>query len=135
MSCSCDGSVESGLLCFGKELFDNAWFEVFFECGFEVAECVGVDVCGVGGVHGGLSLVDAVGVFFEVFLDLVAPVEDVALAWADAVPVVVAGPAAQCVGAAAEKFAGFFRVEVWGVVHRGIPYAAVSSTWSNHAAM
>ena len=84
---------------------------------------------------GGLSLVDAVGVFFEVFLDLVAPVEDVALAWADAVPVVVAGPAAQRVWAAAEKFAGFFRVEVWGVVHRGIPYAAVSSTWSNHAAM
>lgn len=56
MSCPCDGSVESGLLCFGKEFFDDAWFEVFFECGFEVAECVGVDVCGVGGAHGGAFL-------------------------------------------------------------------------------
>ena len=60
----------------------------------------------------GLSLVDAVGVFFEVFLDLVASVEDVALAGADAVSVVGAGPTAQCVGAAAEELAGFFRVEV-----------------------
>ena len=56
MSCPCDGSVESGLLCFGKEFFDDAWFEVFFECGFEVAECVGVDVFGVGGAHGGAFL-------------------------------------------------------------------------------
>ena len=54
MSCPCAGSVESGLLCFGKEFFDDAWFEVFFECGFEVAESVSVGVYGVESAHGGV---------------------------------------------------------------------------------
>ena len=116
---------------FLKEGIDRVRAYLLLESCFDVAEHESFDV---RAVHGG-SLLDSVGVFFEVGFDLFSAVEDVALAGADAVPVVVAGPAAQCVGAAAEKFTGFFRVEVWGVVHRGIPYAAVSSTWSNHAAM
>ena len=49
-----------------------------------------------------VGLLDSVGVFFEVLFDLVAPVEDVAAAGPDAVPAVVAGPAAQRVRAAAQ---------------------------------
>ena len=74
-----------------------------------------------------VGLLDSVGVFFEVFLDLVAPVEDVALAWADAVPVVVAGPAAQRVRAAAQQLAGLLRAEVLrSVCHRGSLLYAVA---------